>query len=577
MISLVAALQGSRRRSDMPARSQIRWSLLIRSAILTLGIIFCLLPQTAEAQEWRNCRIQNYLGRFDPRLTVPQPCDVIATAEIRWGSSKLAILRAIRLRSTPITDTSAFVRDMNEAAAGIGRELDRMGGDLNLEDITILFTNFVSPAELGPHGGFQKGAFIAEAHELVLHQCPVAYYKQIEPEPVVFFIAHEVFHCVQYSTFPSLLTQNWLIEGSADYFGFLVKPTFIPRFIPDFDHDIPTVPLGRMDYAAVPFYLWQGNAFGPQRVKEFLDSARTIESSIPPDMLGEFAKAYFGPTIRMPDGRAMPSHPAAPATRSVSGSTRIASPVVTPYTLKSELITFERGKVYDLSVSTAPADARTAWRTEPGGAFGEMPTSVSTCDGEKQFLVVRTTTTSRRAGDITVTAQPATSNPCACPAGTWQETAASAKRYFEQKGLGIYSGDESTKYISGGRTLTLNPDHTGSLTYVNVQTVTTGSGDLTLHQTKTGGSHFTWKVVNGKLLTVLTGTNNFITLDNQLTTSNGTTYETRHAAGQSIGHAFTCDDTGLHLRQVGVAHSYMPGIVSTFNTDMDFVRVGSTP
>ena len=178
-----------------------------------------------------------------------------------------------------------------------------------------------------------------------------------------------------------------------------------------------------------------------------------------------------------------------------------------------------------------------------------------------------------------MTAQPASTSPCGCPVGTWRETTASAKRYFEQNGLGIYSRGESTKYISGGRVLTLNPDHTGSLTYVNVLTVTTGNGspNLTVRQTKTGSSRFTWEISNGELRTVLVGSDNLITLNNELTTPSGTLFETRRAAGQSIYHGFSCDESGLHLRQIGELPSFMPGIATTFNTNMDFVRVNGVP
>ncbi len=575
MISLLALLQ----KSNAPDRSQIRGSIMIRSAILSIAILFCLLPQTALAEEYPRCMTENnYLAHFDPRLT-PQPCEVITTAQIRWGS-RSATLRAIRLSSMPMTDSSVFIGHIRQAAAAIGSALERMGGNPNLSDITVLFTNYVSPRWDRAHGGFQKGAYLAAASSVFSNECPVSYYKDIAPSPgetFIFYLTHEAFHCVQYSTWPGMPRENWLIEGSADYFAFLVKPDFGPRFIPDFDRDISSVPLSRMAYSAVPFYLWLGDAYGPPRVREFLDSARTIETAIPPDMLSEFAKAYFGPTIRMPEGRAMPSTPATPATRSIRGNTRIASPVVTPYTLKSEFITFERGNVYELSQLPAPSDARTAWRFETDIAFGEMPTRISTCDGEKRFLVVRTTTTSRRAGDINVTAQPPSSNVCACPAGTWRETTASARRYFEQKGLGIYAGTESTKYISGGRVLTLNPDHTGSLTYVNVLTVTTGSSDLTLRQTKTGGSRFTWSVADGELRTVLAAGNNLITLNNEITTPSGVRYETRQAGAQTIYHHFSCDSSGLHLRQIGEAPRLNPVVASTFNTNMDFVRVADVP
>ncbi|MGB2752040.1 MAG: hypothetical protein WBC19_08270 [Pyrinomonadaceae bacterium] len=590
MIARFITRQPLRRSTILSARGHV----MIRSALLAIGFLFCLLPQTARSQEWRNCMEPGYLAFFDytdpgdPVRIEPQPCEVITTANIRWGT-RSATLRAIHPTSMPINNREAIKRHIDQAAAAIGNSLERLEGNPNLGDITLLFTSYVSAEGDGPNGGFHKGDTRALTRPSPWSECAVTYYKDTLDDSggnrFLFNLSHEVFHCVQYATWPGMPRDGWLVEATPNYFAYMVVPGYDPRYITTFDRDIPSFPINRLTYAAVPFYLWLGHAYGPPRVKAFLDNTRTILDAVSPDMLGEFAKAYFGKTIRMPDGRPMPSYPAAPATRTVNGSTRIASPVVEPYTVKSELITFARGNVYELSQLAGPADSRTAWRLEPDGAFGEMPATVSTCDGDKQFLVVRTTTTSKKASDINVTAQPASSNVCACPAGTWQETTASAKRYFEQKGLGIYAGSESTKYISGGRVLTLNPDHTGSLSYNNVETVTTGSSDLTVHQVKTGESRFTWRVANGKLLTFITGGNNLITLNNQLTTPNGTIYETKTAIAQSIGHEFVCDATGLHLRQIarptgGIVDprtGQVFGSPTTFNTNMDFVRIGGTP
>ncbi len=189
------------------------------------------------------------------------------------------------------------------------------------------------------------------------------------------------------------------------------------------------------------------------------------------------------------------------------------------------------------------------------------------------YRVIRTTTRSTRAGDVNVTAQPASRSVCACPAGTWQETPASARRYFEQ--MAVPGGEK--RYIAGFRVLVLNPDHTGSLTYQSVETETRSSPDFWLHQTATGGTHFTWKVVNGMLLALLVPGNNLITLHNETHSPRGVLFETRQAGAQSIGHEFYCDEAGLHLRQLARPPSPIPGLVTQFNTNMDFVRIGGTP
>lgn len=162
-----------------------------------------------------------------------------------------------------------------------------------------------------------------------------------------------------------------------------------------------------------------------------------------------------------------------------------------------------------------------------------------------------------------------------CPAGSWRETQDSARHSVEQS---AFSGGNHPQYISGSRVLTLNPDHTGSLTYVDMisETHTPGDPNFWLRQTKTGGTHFTWRVVNGMLLTILTPGNNLLNMHNEQHTRSGVLVENRPGPAQSIGHQFSCDGSGLHLRQH--ARPSVPGMpVSTYSVDMDFARLGAAP
>ena len=160
-----------------------------------------------------------------------------------------------------------------------------------------------------------------------------------------------------------------------------------------------------------------------------------------------------------------------------------------------------------------------------------------------------------------------------CPSGAWQETLESVRHITEQSAV---SGASHTRYISGGRLLVLNGDHTGSFTYQSLVSETRSTPDFWLRQTKTGGTHFTWRVANGTLLTVLTSGDNLVTLHNEQHTASGVTSETRRAGAQSIGHAFSCDAAGLHLTQHNIPPSPIPGM-TRINVDMDFVRVGAAP
>lgn len=564
MLTSLALLQQFARNVSLPDRKHIK----VRAGLFTLAILFCWWPQVARADD--RCMEPGYLEHFNPRLTTPEPCDEITSAEIHWRGGT-ALLRAIHPRSMPIGDDSDLVGRIRATADAVGHAMESMGGDLHLDNVTLLLTNYVSPREGTPEEGFDKGSYIAAASTVFAHECPVSYYKlrvRTSGDSFTFTLAHEVFHCVQYRTWPSMPDEGWLTEASAEYFAYLAKPDYRAGFIPAFDRNIPNTALNRMDYPAVVFYLWLGNAYGPPRVREFLASTRSIESAIDPDMLTKFAQAYFTQTIRMPEGLPLPSTPATGATRTINASTRILSPEVTPYTLNQETLTFSRGKVYQLTLSTEPLDARTVWRREPGGfAFDQAPRSISTCDDEQRYRVIRTTTRSSRAGDIEITAEPATAAACSCPAGTWQETPASTRHTFESSATG-----GRVRYIAGSRLLTLNPDHTGSFIYNSVETESEPGGDFSVNVTRTGGTHFTWKTVNGTLLTVLVPGDNLLTLHNSYhARGGGSGFETRRAAPQSIGHGFFCDASGLHLRQL------RPATFALIDVNMDFARVGAPP
>lgn len=544
-------------------------------ALLALCAVF-LMPQTAKAEPWPKCLEADYLHSFDPRMT-PQPCEVVTAARINWrGGHKT--LRVIRPTSMPAGDNSALINRVNETAAAVGAAMDKMGG-LTIDDVTIMMTAYVSPREGEGEDVFRKGDIEAEAADMFAHECPVSYYKVRTPgtgNNFVFILSHELFHCIQFRSFRNLnWDDGWLIEATAEYFAYLAKAEAPPGFIPEFDAQIQSTAIPNMDYPDVVFYLWLGHAYQPTRVKQFIDETRSI-TAITPDMLFNFAKAYFDQTIQLPFGQRLPSNPRPGRSLAVHGATTIASPAMTPYALNTQTITFDRGKIYHLSAGTAPDDARMAWREGAGGISGDMPATITTCDGPKEFRVIRTTTQSNRAADITVTAETAGAATCQCPAGTWIETAASARHYFEQSMTG---GQGETVYISGLRTLTLNADKTGSLIYNNIETrVGEPGSELWLEQTKNGGTHFTWKVVAGQLLTVLTPGNNMLTLHNLIHTHSGTRSETRQAGAQSIGHPFFCDAAGLHLRQrAPPTGTLMDAYITGYTTDMDFVRVGAAP
>jgi len=550
---------------------------MLRAAIVAIGLLLWTFPLAARADEYARCVEPGYLAHFDERLS-PQTCDEITTAEIHWRG-RTALLRAVHPRAMSITDSAVFIARIHETAAAVGAAMDTMGGDLNLDDVTVVFTNYVSPREAGPDEGFDKGGYIAAAATTFAHECPVSYYKGMHRsvgEEFTFTLAHEIFHCVQYRTWPSMLEQEWLIEGSAEYFAFLAFPTYAGDngFIAGFDAQIPGTALRDLSYSAVVFHLWLGDAYGPPRVREFIGAARALESAVEPDMWIEFAQAYFDQRIHLPNGAALASAPQIGGVRNIHGDDRLDMPPAAPFTLNNAIFAFDRDRIYDLSYQPSAPDVRMRWRKADGGAWEPPLLRVSTCDGEQRYRVIWASTRSADVGDIDVHAEPVGASMCACPAGVWQETAGSLRHMMEQSALP--GGASQIRFISGRRMLRLNPDHTGSFTYEDVVTETHSSADFWLRQTKNGGTHFTWRVVNGMLLTVLVAGDNLLTLHNEQHTPSGVRVEDRRAGAQSIGHTFSCDDAGLHLTQHNIPPSPIPGM-GGISVDMDFTRVGGVP
>lgn len=553
---------------------------MLRAALLAIGLLLCLTARPALAEDWAPCGAAGYLAHFDSRLTATEPCDVIATFDMRWTGGG-AHLRAIKPHSTAITDNPAFIARMRETAEAISRAMDRMGPGLQLEDVVVLYTNYVSPARpaTGSDEGFNKGDYTAHAATTFAHECPVAFFKERERRTgteVSFALAHEVFHCVQYRTWPLLPGSNWLVEASAEYFAYLARPDRGANWIAEFDSTINARRLDAMSYEAVAFYLWLGDTSGPQSVRDFLTAKVTspaIETAITQEQWSAFAQAYIDRRIHMPDGRPMPSNPRSLGTTAIHGTGIFGNSAVVPFTINSFTFAFDRGKFYDMVYSPPPPAGTVYWRMEASAAWAPPLTSISTCDGPQRYLVTVASVRAIPASQFEVNAQAAGASTCTCPAGVWQETRHSKQHYFEQPPF----GDLSTppRFISGDRVLTLNPDHTGSLIYNHIRTIFGGGTETTVEHDRSGGSHFTWRAANG-LLWQTNVQPPRLTVHTTVTTSRGVEQRTLpFGIVQNIGMEFNCDEAGqqLHLR----IHGVPPGFRLPLSTDMDFVRVGGHP
>lgn len=402
-------------------------------AALAAGLFGLLISAAgAPARAFVACETPNYYTLFgDPRL-VDGPCDLVGSAEIHW-SGNVRRVRAIKQRGVPMDDSAEFRNRITEIARRVGSAMEIMGG-LDIDDVTILFTNYASPADPDARPEpIDKGEYDAVASSPFAHECPVAIYKSelgMDEDAFLFTIVHELFHCIQYKVWDRVADADWWSEGSAEYFAQLAVPGVASGdgYFSQFDSEIFEKPLNEMSYEAVTFWAWLGAASGPPAVGRLISGlGADLESSITPDMWGDFAKAYYDRAIILPGGRALPSTPAIGPEVRVAGAATLHLDELPLYTLTNERFIFESGKYYTLAFRDQPSDLRMFWKEGTAGAgWTAPPEEVSTCDGEQSYKAMWGMTHSRAPGTIDIHGEDLGSGAAATCSllGTWVMSAA---------------------------------------------------------------------------------------------------------------------------------------------------------
>lgn len=548
---------------------------------LLLGLVlFALAALTgavsSRAQDVPECHDPAYFTRFQLPGVTGNACVLVAQDQIRWNGH-YARIRMIRLTSSGASDTGGLTTGLSAAAAAAGHALSQLGSEAMIDNVTILLGDAVSPAGAG---GYQveAGQLGAWTPMPVGGDCPIYMFKAAagrDRDYGIDTIIHELFHCVQHRLWGTgTQGEAWLTEGSAEYFVYLARPARKSQGIDHFDQSIATTSMGAMSYQAVPYFLWLGDSEGPPAVLRRVSRPQPIAAMIEPARWRNFGKAYFDNRIHLPGGVPIPSHPMIDAA-TVSAATRLQFASPAAFTLKARDITFKKPKSYDLAFPPAMPEGFQLWRGGSGADWGDPPAKIAASCSDKRFRAIWGNTAGSDTTEASVTAQNGQGGECTCPVGIWRETSQSAERYFEQSGLGVYAGGAGKRWVTGRRTLVINGDHTGSLSYDGIEVITGEGTDLVLDQVQSGQGTFTWKVVGGRLLTVWTNGSGKLTLNNTLRGHGGARHETRQAAMQSIGHEFTCDQNGLHLTVQAHVPSYMPaGMTSGFSPAMDFQPAG---
>ncbi len=286
--------------------------------------------------------------------------------------------------------------------------------------------------------------------------------ENLEPGATAFVMAHELFHCVQKATFPTLIENAiargnlWWVEGSAHWFAHMAQPDHVvetySRSANRFERESGRRPLREFHYPLWPFFAWYAQERGNARaVMEFLRTLprgehtdETIAGLLEPAEWQKFARDYSAYQIRV-------SHrvPVDPRPRRNLPETRIALPDAgdeRTYSFNRRLAALDRYKIVlgpgDWELSSDAADPMFLSEYGPSGdpgpdwqeisqTAGALSLSVG-CEDEKSFALVglgtrrdigRFVLTARKLGDtcrLSCSAPPPGHDMCLN--GLWRET-----------------------------------------------------------------------------------------------------------------------------------------------------------
>lgn len=258
-------------------------------------------------------------------------------------------------------------------------------------------------------------------------------------------IAHEMFHCFQAYTFPSVDIENpvanqWWVDGSADYFSNVAYPNVNLEYeqIEKFDATSETTPITSMSYEASFFFQYLGNTIGDAEIIRLLgtlpvggDEATqqaALRAFMDMDaMFQEFAQQYLDGELLDTNGAPIPFSPTFNTKTHFNASANFVAEIA-PFTIRRREVVFEDPLTYILSIEETSGNSNYAFRTESGD-WGDAPAMVD-CDDPRIWRAAYTSVGEDGSALVpakltaTVTAQDGECEPTAeaadtCLIGRW--------------------------------------------------------------------------------------------------------------------------------------------------------------
>lgn len=284
----------------------------MKPTLVALFILHMLLLATP-ARAFTDCHTPAFAAFMEDAKFVCSEGDV--TSVDGFGGS-------VNLRSVLQADDAMASEAEAKVMPAVAEALRRMsaikaGMALKISDVTVALAR--QGATSSQDGEIEKVLGIASMFEgeCVLELYPARILKgaKTSDEDLLFVLAHELFHCVQYATWPDMMADyaqyNWIVEGTAETVGHAVYPSIgeALKQAHKFSDRFRDAPLTQLKYENVVFFSWVW-AQDPALVFKLLSAMpiganeaaqqQALLGLIPAESLSQFVRDFLDNTIATP-------------------------------------------------------------------------------------------------------------------------------------------------------------------------------------------------------------------------------------------------------------------------------------
>ena len=363
--------------------------------VAVVGLL--LAAGASRAEGLQDCMSANFRAALRVKADFAFDCVEIARVTPPVDGGRWTI-RALRNASTPEGYVQVYAQDFLATAekafiawepyvSGIGLKygnvsivfMDPLGSEVSFQAYVEGHGHLVGAAHANGRS-FPKDCIVSVNMEAVTHS---------SGEFLAPLMAHELFHCVQFWSFPAKATypgdgaQSWWQEGSANFFATLVAPDEAGTEAEAiaFIGSIAKKPLTRQAYNSTIFFAYLAQQGMPTLAAFFNGLAtapgeqaqqKATEAALGPEILNGFAMALVDGTIALPSGYTFVAPPL-PEAEFVTDTVDLPT-ATEPFTIETRQFSFVKAEF-------AAADGKLfRVREAEGDVWGEFPTEIKPKD-----------------------------------------------------------------------------------------------------------------------------------------------------------------------------------------------------